>query len=130
MIAEKVAAGEVPMAATAYNHSVERLATKGAPVKWKPLAPTLRTSGRHRCRQACAASARAMLFVDFMLSREGQEIIKERNRVPSSTAVNSPLNNFAYETVDPVLVLDESARWEKLWSEIMLKGKAIERGAE
>lgn len=130
VIAEKLAAGEIPITITAYNHSVERLGSKGAPVKWKPLAPTFgRPAGIGVAKRAPHPYA-AMLFVDFVLSREGQEIIKERNRVPSSTAVNTPLNNFAYETIDPALVLDESAKWEKLWSEIFLKGKAIERGAE
>lgn len=130
VIAEKVAAGEIAMAATAYNHSVESLGKKGAPIKWKPLAPTFgRPAGVGVAKRAPHPYA-AMLFVDFVLSREGQEIIKERKRVPSSTAVESPLNNFAYETIDPALVLDESEKWEKLWSEIILKGKAIERGAE
>jgi hypothetical protein len=36
--------------------------------------------------------------------------------VPSSRAVDSPLNNFDYALVDPVIVLDEWAQWEKRWS--------------
>jgi ABC-type Fe3+ transport system substrate-binding protein len=55
----------------------------------------------------------ALLFVDFMLSREGQEIIKARNRVPSSSAVDSNLNKFDYQMIDPVIVLDEAGKWGK-----------------
>lgn len=124
-IAEKVAAGEIPLAATVYNHGVERLRKRNAPIQWKPLAPTFgRPSGIGVAKHALHPYA-ALLFVDFVLSREGQEIIKERKRVPASTVVDSPLNKFPYETIDPVLVLDESGKWEKLWSEIFLKGKAI-----
>lgn len=130
VIAEKVAAGEIPLAATVYNHGVERLAKRNAPIKWKPLAPTFgRPSGIGVAKRAPHPHA-AMLFVDFLLSREGQEIIKDRNRVPSSTTVDSPLNKFPYETIDPVLVLDESNKWEKLWSDIFLKGKAIQKESE
>lgn len=124
-IAEKVAAGEIPLAATVYNHRVESMRKKGAPIQWKPLAPTFgRPSGIGVARNAPHPHA-ALLFVDFVLSREGQEIIKDRKRVPASTVVDSPLNKFPYETIDPVLVLDESGKWEKLWSEIFLKGQVV-----
>ena len=66
----------------------------------------------------------ALLFAGFILSREGQEIIKARNRVPSSRAVDSPLNKFPYELIDPALMLDEWDKWSRLWSEIFLGGKA------
>lgn len=129
-IAKAVAAGKIPISATVYNHRVESMRKKGAPIQWKPLAPTFgRPAGVGVAKRAPHPHA-ALLFVDFLLSREGQEIIKERKRVPASTAVDSPLNKFPYEVIDPVLVLDESSKWEKLWSEIMLKGKGIERGAK
>jgi iron(III) transport system substrate-binding protein len=64
-----------------------------------------------------------LLFADFMLSREGQELIKQRNRVPSSNAVDSPLNKFKYQMIDPVIVLDEAEKWEKLWGDLFLKGQ-------
>ena len=130
LIAELLASGEIPLAASVYNHNVERLAQKGAPVKWKPLSPTFgRPNGIGLARNAPHPHA-GLLFVDFMLSRHGQELIKERNRVPSSTAVDSPLNKFKYEMIDPAIVLDESDKWEKLWSNLFLKGQAIKKDAE
>lgn len=122
-IAEKVAAGEIPLSATVYNHRVESMRKKGAPIQWKPLAPAFgRPSGIGVARRAPHPHA-ALLFIDYVLSPEGQEIIKDRKRVPASTAVDSPLNKFPYETIDPVLVLDEASKWEALWSDIFLKGK-------
>jgi hypothetical protein len=32
--------------------------------------------------------------------------------------------------IDPVITLDEDARWEKLWSELFLKGKKLEKESE
>ena len=69
----------------------------------------------------------ALLFVDFMLSPEGQELLKKRNRVPASTAVETSLNKFPFLMIDPVVVLDEQQKWEKVWSELFLEGKAVER---
>src|SRR6476660_7143042 len=40
LLAELVAAGEIPLVATIYNHNAERLLVNGAPIKWKALDPT------------------------------------------------------------------------------------------
>ena len=68
-----------------------------------------------------------MLFVDFMLSKEGQELLKSRNRVPASKLVATRLNDFPFQMIDPVIVLDEGTKWEKLWSELFLKGKSVSK---
>jgi iron(III) transport system substrate-binding protein len=130
LMAELVASGEIPLAATLYNHNVERLIVKGAPVKWKAVRPTFgRPNAIGVARQAPHPHA-AMLFVDFMLSREGQTILKERNRVPASLSVDTHLNKFPFQMIDPVITLDENDKWEKLWSELFLKGRKLEKEAE
>jgi len=130
LMAELVASGEIPLAATVYNHNAERLTVKGAPIKWKALAPTFgRPNAVGVARQASHPNA-ALLFADFMLSHEGQSIIKERNRVPASRAVDTQLNKFPYEMIDPVITLDEDARWGKLWSELFLKGARVTKEAD
>lgn len=127
LIAELVAAGEIPLVLTAYNNNVETLKKKGAPIDWKPLQPAFgRPSSIGVAKHAPRPHA-ALLFAEFILSKEGQEIIKKVNRVPSSNAVDSPLNKFKYELIDPVIVLDEWDKWNKLWSELFLGGKPIER---
>ena len=82
--------------------------------------PHVRAAQRHR-------RGAALVFVDFMLSKEGQTILKERNRVPSSLAVDTHLNKFPFQMIDPVITLDEDAKWEKLWSELFLKGQQIQK---
>jgi hypothetical protein len=52
---------------------------------------------------------------------ERQLILEDHNRVPSSGAVKSPLNAFAFEMIDPSITLDESAKWSKLWAELFLR---------
>jgi iron(III) transport system substrate-binding protein len=130
LMAELVSSGEIPLAATIYNHNAERLLVNGAPIQWKALTPTFgRPNGVAVAKRAPRPYA-ALLFVDFMLSLEGQNLIKERNRVPASTAVDTKLNKFPYEMIDPSIVLDEAEKWEKIWSELFLKGQAIQREKE
>src|SRR6185436_13629480 len=78
LMAELVASGEIPLAATLYNYNVERLVVKGAPVKWKAIAPTFgRPNAIGIARKAPRPQA-ALVFADFMLSKEGQTLLKER----------------------------------------------------
>jgi iron(III) transport system substrate-binding protein len=130
LLAELVSSGEVPITATIYNHNIERLAVRGAPVKWKALAPTFGRPNAIGVVPRAQHPNAALLFTDFMLSREGQLLLKERNRVPASAAVESNLNKFAFEMIDPVITLDENDKWEKLWSDLFLKGQKVQKETE
>jgi iron(III) transport system substrate-binding protein len=130
LIGQLIASGEIPIAANIYNHNAERVAVQGAPIRWKALTPTFgRPNAVGVARRATHPHA-ALLFTDFLLSREGQTILKERNRVPASRAVNSHLNAFPFEMIDPVITLDEDAKWSKLWSEIFLRGQPVRRDVD
>ena len=127
LMAELVAAGEIEIAVDAHVQGVARLKDKGAPIDWKPLQPAFgQPSSVGIARRAPHPNA-AALFADFILSQEGQEIIKSRNRVPSSRAVDSPLNKFRYELIDPAIALDEWDKWSRLWSSLFLGGKEVKR---
>ena len=127
LMGELVASGEIPLAASIYNHNAERLAVKGAPIKWKALEPTFGRPNAVAVAKRAQHPHAALLFADFMLSLEGQNLIKERNRVPASPKVDTQLNKFPYEMIDPALILDEADKWEKLWSELFLRGQAVQR---
>ena len=130
LLAELLSSGEVAIAATIYNHNVEKMALRGAPVKWKALTPTF---GRPNAIGVAARAANphaALLFADFMLSPQGQTLIKERSRVPSSLAVETSLNKFPFEMIDPVITLDEADKWEKLWSQLFLQGQKVQKDKE
>jgi len=123
LMAELVAAGEIDLALDAHVQGVARLKDKGAPIEWRALQPAFGQPSSVGVATRAPHPNAALLFADFILSREGQEIIKSRNRVPSSTAVDSPLNKFPYRLIDPAIMLDEWDHWSRLWSEIFLGGK-------
>ena len=127
LVGQLVASGEIPLAANIYNHNAERLIVQGAPIRWKALVPTFgRPNAVGLARRAPHPHA-ALLFADFLLSREGQTILKARNRVPSSLAVSSHLNAFPFEMIDPAITLDEDEKWSKMWSDLFLRGQRVQR---
>ena len=130
LVGQLVASGEIPLAPNIYNHNAERLLVQGAPIKWKALPPTFGRANSVGVVRRAPHPYGAMLFADFILSREGQTVLKARNRVPSSRAVDSPLNDFPFTTIDPIITLDEDAKWSKLWSDLFLGGQRVVREAD
>src|SRR5919106_3969349 len=120
LLAELVAAGEVPVGLTLYNSNVESLKRKGAPIDFVPVQPVAaRPQGIGIARNAPHPNA-ALLFADFVLSPEGQKLLESLGRVPASLRVKSELNNFPFIVIDPATALDEKDKWEKLWSDLFL----------
>jgi iron(III) transport system substrate-binding protein len=121
LLAQLVASGEVPVGLTAYQSNADSLKRKGAPIDWAPIEPVVaRAQGIAIAKDAPHADA-ARAFVDFVLSPEGQELLDSMGRTPVSTRARTSIPRFAYKLVDPVTMLDEQARWEKLWQELFLQ---------
>ena len=121
LLAELIAAGEIPVGLTVYNSNAESLKRRGAPIDWVAVAPVVgRPQGIGVARNAPHPHA-ALLFVDFVLSPEGQELLNSMGRVPVSTKVKTDLNRFEYTMVDAVTVLDEQERWNKLWEGLFIQ---------
>ncbi len=121
LLAELVAAGEVPVGLTMYNSNIESLKRKGAPIDFVPVQPVAaRAQGIGVAKHASHPNA-ALLFADFVLSPEGQRLFESMGRVPASTKVKSHLNNFPFTLEEPATVLDEAAKWEKIWDELFIR---------
>jgi iron(III) transport system substrate-binding protein len=121
LLAELVAAGEVPVGLTMYNSNIESLKRKGAPIDFVPVQPVAaRPQGIGVAKHAPHPNA-AALFADFVLSPEGQRLFESMGRVPASSKVKSALNDFPFTLIEPATVLDEAPKWEKLWNELFLQ---------
>lgn len=121
LLAQLVAAGEVPVGLTIYSSNAETLKRKGAPIDWAPMDAVARPQGIAIARNAPHPAA-ALLYVDFVLSaEEGQKLYEAMGRPPVNTRIKSNLTNFPYIVLDPVTVLDEAEKWNKLWDELFLK---------
>jgi iron(III) transport system substrate-binding protein len=120
LLAGLVASGEIAFALTTYGHGAEKMKQKGAPVDWYAIEPAIgRANGVAIVRRPPHPYA-AALFADFILSPEGQKILERGGYVPANLRVGSAAQKLKLTFVDPALVLDEDAKWKRLWSDIVL----------
>jgi iron(III) transport system substrate-binding protein len=121
LLAELIAAGEIPVGLTVYNSNAESFKRKGAPIDWVPVQPVVaRPQGIAILKNAPHPPA-AQAFVDFVLSPEGQELFNSMGRVPVSTKVKTHLNQFEYTLVDAATVLDEQEKWTREWDKLFIQ---------
>jgi iron(III) transport system substrate-binding protein len=120
LLAALVASGEVPFALTTYSHGAQKMKQKGAPLEWFAIEPAIGRANGIAIARTPAHPHAAALFLDFVLSPEGQVILEKGGYVPANLRVESPLQKLALKFVDPAVVLDEEAKWKKLYTEIVL----------
>jgi len=120
LLAELIAAGEVPVGLTVYSGNADSVKKKGAPVEWVAVEPIV---GRPQAVSVAAKAPHpnaALLFNDFLLSPDGQKVLNDLDRNPASKTQTTLLTKYKYSMVDPIKWLDESGKWEKLWKELFL----------
>jgi iron(III) transport system substrate-binding protein len=82
LLAQLVAAGEVNGALAAYSQNFENLKREGAPVDWVPLDPVYGNLNPMGLSARAPNPSAGKLFIDFVLSKAGQETIRAQRRVP------------------------------------------------
>lgn len=82
-IVEKVIAGEYSIALQVFNHQAAISAGRGAPIAWLPIQPMAGSvTAIGLTRQSLHPNA-ARLFMEFLISRQGQEIFREADQIPA-----------------------------------------------
>lgn len=89
LVLQLLAAGEFPLSAGVYEYSIEDLKTKGAPVDWFGLEPVITYTVAASLPSQPNNSNSAKLFIEWLLSKEGQEVINQYGRVPIRDDVES-----------------------------------------
>ena len=118
LLARLLVAGDFPLALVHANE-VEKEKQEGAPVDWvRTLDPVITSASQVAIAAKAPHPAAARLFVDFLLSEEGQRAIASRGRVPAradlGTAAGEPLK---VHYVNPRLAADFN-RYEREFRDI------------
>ena len=119
LLSEMVAAGEVPVSLTNYASNADSMKRRDKPIDWKPVEPVI---GRPQAIGLAANAPHpnaALLFADFVLSPEGQQLFNSMGRFPSSQKVKSNIGGFPYLMLDPITLIDEDEKWLKFWNELV-----------
>jgi iron(III) transport system substrate-binding protein len=121
LLAQLVAAGEFKGGLTAYSQTFETLKPAGAPVDWIYLNPVFANIHPVGISAKAPHPNAARLFVDFVLSKRGQELIRGMSRIPDRIDT-PPEHARLMEGIKPVFapteVLEEFERYAKMFHEI------------
>ena len=125
-LAQLIAAGEDPLSPNIHSQGMASGQRRGAPVDWLNLEPVVATSNVSALAKNAPHPNAALLFLDFILSKEsGQRIIREVNRIPTHPEVlpNPPRlrEGFDFINVDPIKYNDKIDHYTKLWHEWFLQ---------
>src|SRR6185369_6931467 len=117
ILAQLVAAGEFKGSLTAYSQTFEVMKPAGAPVDWVYLNPVY--ANIHPLGLAAKAPHpnAGKLFIDYLLSKRGQELIRSLNRIPDR--IDTPPEQARFTegitpAFAPVEVIENFERYAKL----------------
>ena len=120
LFAQLISSGEIPVGLTMYQANIESLKHKGGPIDFVPVQPVVARPQGIGVAKSAPHPAAALLFLDFVLSPEGQKLYESMGRVPASTKIKSRLNDFPFVMTDPGTILRESQKWDDLWNQLFL----------
>jgi iron(III) transport system substrate-binding protein len=119
LLTNLVAAGELPLAIDLYAENVERAKRAGAPVDWVPFDPTIVHTIAGGINRNAPHPNSAKLFMDFLLSDEGQRIYLSESQQPTRRGFAAPWfpKNLKLHVNDPAIG-DKFGDYQKLFGEI------------
>jgi iron(III) transport system substrate-binding protein len=121
LLNQLLAAGEFAVGPELRAHTLERLKQTGAPVDWIALDNTIIVQPHYLAISAQTLRPHAAaLFVDFILSREGADVLREVRMVPTRADMSTEyLRGYKVTPVDSY-----GEREVKLFRDLMLKGQS------
>jgi iron(III) transport system substrate-binding protein len=90
LMTQLVAAGEFDMAVETNLNSVLTLSRQGAPLAFAPIQPYFLSPSLVFMSANAPHPYTGALFVDYLLSEEGQKVVVTTNRMPANNKVKSP----------------------------------------
>jgi iron(III) transport system substrate-binding protein len=112
---ELLAAGEMPMSISIFRNHVLAAKPKGAPTEWVPLDLSPTNAGGVALPAAANSPHAALLFIDFLLSPEGQKIFEEKFRFATST------KNYGFKRWYPEkgMTIEQYEKAEEHWKKLL-----------
>jgi iron(III) transport system substrate-binding protein len=124
-ILDQVIAGEYPLTLQIFNHHAAISAAKGAPVEWVRLDPTTVTPGQVGLTKNAPHPNAGLLFVEFMTSKEGQQIFQKANYLPARPDVPPATpdlipehGGFRANVITPAMIAKGLDHWNEVFNQL------------
>jgi iron(III) transport system substrate-binding protein len=121
LMAQLIGAGEVQVGLTTFLANVISEKDLGVPIDYAPVQPVLAVPFAIGVAKQAQHPYAALLFADFVLSPEGQEVLGAMGRLPASNKIKNNPVNFPYTVLDINASLAESQNRQKIWNALFLK---------
>jgi iron(III) transport system substrate-binding protein len=120
-----VVSGEIPLSPTIFDANVTLAKQKGASVDWRPLEPVVATVGSAGLLAKAANPHTALLFIDYLLSKEGQQLIMKGGlwspREDLGTLEQKFKKNYMDEKYSSEEMEVKIGQWENLLRQIFIR---------
>jgi ABC-type Fe3+ transport system substrate-binding protein len=124
-VLDQVIAGEYAIALQIFNHHAVISAKKGAPVDWIKMEPATGTLSVIGIQKNAPHPNAAKLLVDFIISKEGQQIYRDADYLtadPAVPALDPSLKpedgHFRVRFFSPETIEDNLPRWKQIFDEL------------
>jgi iron(III) transport system substrate-binding protein len=116
-----VLAREVPLALTMYIDLAEKSKRAGKPIDWFSIDPPVGQGFNIGLAKQSPHPNAALLFYDYMLSPETQQLLASKFYYPVSAKIPSPYPELAktMKYVDPVYTVDNFTKWTKSYNDVV-----------
>ncbi len=123
-VLDQTIAGEYSIALQIFNHHAVISAKEGAPVKWIAMEPATGVLSVVSIPKAAPHPNAAKLFVDFLVSKEGQTLFQKADYLPadphvraSDPALRPEDGHFRSRFFSPEETAAQMPRWKKVFDE-------------
>ena len=124
-LAGLVASGEVPLSPTIFDADVTVAKQKGAPIEWRPLDPVVTTVGYSALSSKAPHPHAALLFLDYVHSKEGQQLMMKGGLWSPRGDVGSLEQKFKKLYLDDKYSMEELEKklveWENLMQQLFIR---------
>jgi ABC-type Fe3+ transport system substrate-binding protein len=124
-VLDQVIAGEYALALQIFNHHAVISAKKGAPVDWIKMEPATGSLSVIAIHKSAPHPNAAKLLVDFIISREGQEVFRAAEYLPADPAVPAldptlkpEEGHFRVHFFSPEAIEESLAKWKRVFDEL------------
>jgi iron(III) transport system substrate-binding protein len=116
-----VASGEVPLSPTIFNSNILTHKQKGAPVEWRPLDPVIAGVGISGMVLGSPHPHAALLFLDYIHSKEGQHIAMKGGLSSPRSDIGSLEQKFKKLYLESKYTPEEYEKKMNEWEGLMRK---------
>jgi iron(III) transport system substrate-binding protein len=122
-----VASGEVPLSPTIFDADITVAKQKGVPVEWRSLDPVVTTVGYSGLSSKAPHPHAALLFLDYLHSKEGQQLMIKGGLWSPRGDTGSLEQKFKKIYLDSKYSLAEMEKklveWENLMRQLFVRRK-------